>query len=553
MRPSFLSLPFVLTLVLCTYLPVQADNAPLPTLLKKTPGSPSQSSATQEGSIQMVNLLLLDDLSPKSSDLVPETFAAEFDESNFDESNDETGVMSTKEYAENSYLGEHDIEYGYATTYTIGCNPCEPITCWNPCDPCGSYNPCRTQSVNPYFLEGWVSAGVALDPRLSENSSGFPNPYFDRVNQFQLNQLYLTLGRNVNPNKRSFDIGGRVDLLYGTDYIYTSALGLETKTNSVFAPNVQTMDPLLAERRWNSGGDTRLGLNQLDLGLYGLSMPQLYAEFFAPLGQGTTLKVGHFYSMMGYESPMSTENFFYTHTLSMYYGEPTTMTGGVLTQRLSRQFSVLAGLTQGWNVWENPNNKMSYVFGGVWNSCDDRTALALTLHTGKYDVQGENTRTNYSLVMSHYFTQRFGWVIQQDLGIEEAGNSMSINGMEIPVRGEWTSLTNYFFYSFNSRVSAGLRLEWFQDYNHSKIFTAPVYFQDGNDWSRIVGNNYYNLTLGLNWRPTDHLTLRPEIRWDWSDVRVDSSAGTLMSGVFGSNNNRHQDQFTVAIEGVYKF
>jgi hypothetical protein len=34
---------------------------------------------------------------------------------------------------------------------------------------------------------------------------------------------------------------------------------------------------------------------------------------------------------------------------------------------------------------------------------------------------------------------------------------------------------------------------------------------------QISEQNYYNLTLGLNWHPLDHVRVRPEIRWDWQD------------------------------------
>ena len=35
---------------------------------------------------------------------------------------------------------------------------------------------------------------------------------------------------------------------------------------------------------------------------YGLAMPQVYAEVFCPWGNGLSMKLGHFYSILGYET-----------------------------------------------------------------------------------------------------------------------------------------------------------------------------------------------------------------------------------------------------------
>jgi hypothetical protein len=57
---------------------------------------------------------------------------------------------------------------------------------------------------------------------------------------------------------------------------------------------------------------------------------------------------------------------------------------------------------------------------------------------------------------------------------------------------------------------------------------------------------FSNLTLGLNLRPLEHLTIRPEVRWDWQDLDngLDTSAFDD-----GSDNN----QFLVACDFVLTF
>ena len=51
--------------------------------------------------------------------------------------------------------------------------------------------------------------------------------YNDRSNDYQLNQMYFRMVRDVGQDCDRWDIGGRVDLLYGTDWVYAAARGLE--------------------------------------------------------------------------------------------------------------------------------------------------------------------------------------------------------------------------------------------------------------------------------------------------------------------------------------
>jgi len=34
---------------------------------------------------------------------------------------------------------------------------------------------------------------------------------------------------------------------------------------------------------------------------------------------------------------------------------------------------------------------------------------------------------------------------------------------------------------------------------------------------RLTGNSYYGMTAGLNWKPEPWITIRPNVRYDWTD------------------------------------
>ncbi|MFM8892561.1 MAG: outer membrane beta-barrel protein, partial [Planctomycetia bacterium] len=114
---------------------------------------------------------------------------------------------------------------------------------------------------------GWIDAGIGGNGWGSPFNG--PITFNDRNWQGQMNQLYLVNEKGLDTADAGFDWGGRVDLLYGTDYIYTTARGL--------VANLYTQ-VLAGQPSWGNR-------------YYGLAMPQLYAE----AGYGDhAVKIGHF-------------------------------------------------------------------------------------------------------------------------------------------------------------------------------------------------------------------------------------------------------------------
>ncbi|MBT3335746.1 MAG: outer membrane beta-barrel protein, partial [Methylococcales bacterium] len=104
---------------------------------------------------------------------------------------------------------------------------------------------------------GWVSAGFAWntgDP--SDNRNG-PVTFNDRDLEFQMNQLNLFISEEATAGD-NYDLGFRADVLFGTDANYTQATGLDDK----LIPNMSSR--------------------------YDLAIPQVYAELYAPIGNGVT-------------------------------------------------------------------------------------------------------------------------------------------------------------------------------------------------------------------------------------------------------------------------
>lgn len=405
------------------------------------------------------------------------------------------------------------------------------------CAPSGLL-PTAMKRAGKFYFDGWISAGGTTNnqwplsySRVTSGDSGIDSATSD----FGMNQFYITVGREATKGCM-WDYGVRADLLYGTDYLPVSSLGLESRDYGTRMYNQQLVEVpastvYQADTHWNR--NAKGGYPE-----YGLAMPQLYGEIYAPILSGLTVKGGHFYSPLGYESYPSPSNFFYTHSYTMLYAEPQTVTGALADLKLNHNFSLLAGFSEGWDMWEDNNGAIDVMAGAKLESCDKNTSLAFMLMSGdalvghlieEYpngDFRGieSRTQTNYSLVFQHKFNPLFTWVLQHDLGVAEDAAYEQFNGVDSSYDAKWYSVINYLYWQMAPSLALGFRAEWFKDEGYSRIWGGPSssIYEFGNQQFgyRMEGDNFVDLSLGLNWKPNDWLTLRPEVRWDYSDVKM---------------------------------
>ena len=417
-------------------------------------------------------------------------------------------------------------EYGSPDEYCGSCGG-DCGSCGGNCGSCagecgsGGVGPCECCSTSRgWYANGWIAQGFTGNPDNPSNGFNGPLTFNDRANEYQLNQIYLSLGRQVDTSSFRWGVGGRVDLLYGTDYFFTTSLGLETHGDG--------------SPRWNRENGPRAG----GATLYGVAMPQVYAEGFAPIGGGVTVKVGHFYSLLGYESVMAAENFFYSHSYASQYGVPYTHTGVLGEYRVTSCLQVQGGITRGWDNWEDNNDELAFIGQVRWCSGDGRSSVRFALHSGNEDNLGLNTRTTYSLIATRRVTCRFNYAIEHVMGTEANG---AIRNNE-PVDADWFGVTNYLTYEVGCRTQVGVRFEWFRDDDNARVLGIPL---DG-----AVGGDYHALTVGANHRlcALPFVEIRPELLYDWSDAAF---PGLNVQGLF--NNFTSDTQLTYSINAIARF
>ncbi len=400
--------------------------------------------------------------------------------------------------------------------------------------------PAENKMLGKLYFDGWAT-GSAYDHNEWPVTKGFDENTEGRnssISPYQLSQAYVTMGRQVEYSDH-FSIGARIDALFGTDYQLASSIGLESENHTPIGAAAGNI--YMADTHWNK--NTRGGYPE-----YGLAVPQAYVEAYAPILSGLTAKVGHFYSPMGYESICSPNNFFHTHSYTMLYGQPQTVTGATAKLRLNNIFSVIGGAHQGWNVFDD-NNKCWDIIGGFAFEGEPGNSLTFIVSTGdavidnRFDLRNleyatvDGRQTSYSLVIEKRLCPEITWVLEHDLGIAEDG-AYRIDRWRNKIRddGRWYSVVNYLYFTLAPNLDLGARAEWFYDDGRTRLLSGePTSVEIPDTGYRWSGENVVDVSLGLNWRPTDCLTIRPEVRWDYSNIEaLDLYGNTLYKGIYDS-------------------
>jgi len=362
-------------------------------------------------------------------------------------------------------------------------------------------------------IETWGFVNFGLGANAWGSPFNGPVAFNDRNWMGQLNQLYLCNERTADGGS-GLDLGGRVDLLYGTDFFYTVSSGLDASRASA--------DPLgLTPPRWNSNK------------YYGLAMPQLYADL---AWHDLTVRAGHFYTILGYEAVPALSNFFYTRTYTCIYGEPLTQTGVLTIWEPSDGLTVRAGVTNGWDNFDDavrtggpvintdyPNWNSNAAFLGSLRLADgDGAALTFAITTGNEGTPVEigglpgtlvGNLTSLTVVGTLPLSERLAYVGQGTVGWWD---NAATDAAGRPATATWYGVNQYLFWTFTEQLIGGLRFEWFLDADGTRVVSAlrNQIFQEQASATGFRGG-FCQMAWGLNWLPTRNLIVRPELRYDW--------------------------------------
>ncbi|HUE69693.1 MAG TPA: porin [Pirellulaceae bacterium] len=379
-------------------------------------------------------------------------------------------------------------------------------------DACPPWRLCP-QSDCGWNLTGFINAGITGNGRYPADRFNGVTTFNDR-NEGQINQVWLTLEKAIDTADCNWNWGGRVDAMWGSDYVFNQMAGFELRDD--FSPH------------WNGAGN-----------LYGVVVPQMYAEVGNDIN---SIKVGRFFTPIGYEVVPATGNFFYSHAYTHQYGEPFYHNGVLYTRTASDTLSWYTGLVNGWEGFDREHDVIGAILGTTWNNGSDLTVNwggGLTNDPRTGGLAGYSNRYISSLVITAALTDSLTYVFQNDLGWQEDNNVFDGGAGA----AEWYGINNYLYYTINECWRAGGRFEWFRDDDGARVGAV----RPGNQNAPFgLAGHFYEITAGLNWTPTSNLIVRPEVRYDWFD-------GQSLTGLLPFNAGTDTYQTTFAVDMIFLF
>jgi hypothetical protein len=371
----------------------------------------------------------------------------------------------------------------------VGCESCDTGCCDDDCcgDPCCG-DPCCGDGVaatgllsgmGPGIVEGFSLAGAlgidALDiggwtsmgwtddaiPLSTPGTSGEGLSFRDVPNRFNLDQQWFYIGKEAD-GSNGIGFGGRFDVLYGVD---------AQKTQSFGNP------PDSFDEGW-------------DHGVYGWAIPQLYGE--VAVGD-FSVKIGHFFTTIGYEVVPVTGNFFYSHSLTQFNSEPFTHTGVLSAYTGFEGFTLYNGWTLGWDTGFDQVNSGNNYLGGFGVNVSDAIVFTYMCTYGNFGARDGGDRNSYShsVLATVGLTDSLNYVIQSDLVDADDVGTFGTPGF---IENNQLGINQYLFYGVNDWLKAGTRIEWWKN----------------------GGVSHYECTGGVNISLLGNLIVRPEYRQDWA-------------------------------------
>jgi hypothetical protein len=362
-----------------------------------------------------------------------------------------------------------------------------------------------------FKIYGWFDP--SYNASTSKNSN-VPLSYSIVPNHIELSQAILIFERTIDTVQQDeFQIGGKFTNLYGMDYRYTTAKGYFS-------------DQLLKHNN-----------------LYGYDPLQMFIDMYFPhVAQGMLVRAGRYISPIDIEAQLSPENYLYTHSL-MYTYDPYTFTGVQFITALNDQWSLTVGAHAGndmapWTTSSQANGEILL----KWVSKDGKNSLYGGLDSighGFYQ-NGHDDLQVLAMTWSHKFNEKFHtlteayyiWERNALVGgtitngnpqpyFEDVGAGARIPGLAYSI-----GAVNYTAYKLTDKSYAVFR---------SDVLEDPTGFRTG------IPGCYFEHTLGMTYHPTNWLSIRPEVRFDYT------------SGAKAYDNGTRREQFTFSTDFIIKF
>ena len=366
-----------------------------------------------------------------------------------------------------------------------------------PATPPADTKPAEPAASPPIFSIGGFDLTGHFDVGYTHltGSGKFVSGVNDRVFDFKHNQVFfhaLDLQLAKTPEE---GFGGVIDLTIGRDADTIAAYGTISKDKGPANGAKHYVDP---------------------------------TQFYVYYGAGPfSIIAGKFVTSAGAEVIKSDGDVNYSRSILFGYAIPFTHTGARATYKVSDTLTLVGGVNEGWDAFQDPNRDVAVELGGTFAPSKAVSLIAM-YHGGRelvtnYPKSDANGMRNLiDLVATFNATDQLTFVLNYDYATQDKG---AANGG----KAKWQGVAGYVNYQFNDQWRLSVRGE---------------YFDDRDGYRTGVAQKWTEGTLTVAYMPAKEWEIRAEGRFDHSDA----SAFLKSDGVTPTNR-----QSSFGLEVLYKF
>ena len=267
-------------------------------------------------------------------------------------------------------------------------------------------------------------------------------------------------------------------------------------------------------------------------------LPEAYASFLVPLGEGLTIKAGKWATLIGYEVYESPKNLNFSRSFLYTLGTPYTHTGLLLTYPFAKWFSMTAGFTMGWDNSDNNNGHLRAT-GSFAFTPTDKLSATVNYHVGpeqnRNQMQGNDVNNRWIVDTTILYTgvDRLTLAVNFDFAGEEHDPALVALGTRKDTNSAWGGVAGYAGWDWTKALRTVLRLEYFYDPQSVRASETVAAGHNLDLWE-VTATAEYKIWRGL--------VGRLEYRHDWANRDAFS-----MQNHGTTPTSRTMDTFTFAL------
>jgi hypothetical protein len=196
-------------------------------------------------------------------------------------------------------------------------------------------------------------------------------------------------------------------------------------------------------------------------------LPEAYASFLVPVGNGLTLKAGKWATLIGYESYESPKNLNFSRDFLYTIGTPYTHTGALASYPFVKWLAVTLVFTNGWDAADN-NNGYLRAIGQVAFTPTDRFSITTSFHVGPEQNRsqmhgGVNHRWVVDTTILYTGIDKLTLAANFDFAGERNDPALVALGTRTDNNARWGGIAGYVAYDWTKALRTVLRAEYFSD------------------------------------------------------------------------------------------